>query len=113
MEDFAYDYGTTVPDADTNSVNVAPDTSRAYETESQDSLSRDALQVYLQQIKLHHPLQVYLKSVFLVVLAPVRLNLVTAGLEYLPKLPTPRASPLFLALYLLPLLKELALPFLF
>jgi RNA polymerase sigma-32 factor len=51
MEDFAYDYGNTLPDADANSVNIAPDTSRAYQTESQDSLSRDGLQVYLQQIK--------------------------------------------------------------
>jgi RNA polymerase sigma-32 factor len=51
MEDFAYDYGNTLPDADANSVNIAPDASRSYQTESQDSLSRDALQVYLQQIK--------------------------------------------------------------
>jgi len=56
--------------------------------------------------------QVYRKSVFLVLLAPVRLNLVTAGLEYLPRFPTPRALPRNLDLYLEPRLKELGVLFL-
>ena len=58
-------------------------------------------------------MQVKRKSVFLVLFAPVRLNLVTAGLEYLPKLPVPRAAPRNLARYFEPRLKELGAFFLF
>jgi len=57
--------------------------------------------------------QVYRKSVFLVFLAPARLNLVTAGLEYLPKFPVPRAAPRFRARYFDPRFRELGLRFLF
>ena len=44
----------------------------------------------------------YLKSVFLLVFLPVILNFVIAGLLYLPRFPKPLASPLLLALSLLP-----------
>ncbi len=57
--------------------------------------------------------QVYRKSVFLVLLAPVRLNLVTAGFEYLPKFPVPLAAPRNLARYFEPRFKELGALFLF
>lgn len=53
-------------------------------------------------------LQVYRKSVFLVLFAPVRLNCVTAGFEYRPRLPMPRARPRKRARTLEPRLKELA-----
>ena len=46
-----------------------------------------------------HSLHSYLKSVFLLSFFPVILNLVTAGLEYLPRLPVPLAFPLSLFLY--------------
>lgn len=49
----------------------------------------------------------------MVFLAPERLNLVTAGLEYLPRFPIPLAEPRNLALTLEPLLNELAAFFLF
>ena len=62
--------------------------------------------VFLQTV------QVYLKSVFLLLLAPVRLNFVNAGLEYLPQLPIPLARPLNLARYFDPRVKELAAFFL-
>ena len=57
--------------------------------------------------------QVYLKSVFLLVLAPVRFHLVIAGLENLPQLPTPLPLPRSLARYFEPRLNELLLRFLF
>src|SRR3989344_4081961 len=50
-------------------------------------------------------------SVFFVCFFPVSLNLVTAGLEYLPKLPKPLAFPLLLALILEPYESGLGCPF--
>ena len=67
----------------------------------------DLIFIFLQTV------QVKRKSVFLVALAPVLLNLVTAGLEYRPQFPTPRATPRLRARYLEPRLKELGAFFLF
>ncbi len=44
-----------------------------------------------------HTEQVNLRSVFFEAFFPVALNLLIAGLEYLPRLPWPRACPLLLA----------------
>jgi hypothetical protein len=57
--------------------------------------------------------QVYRKSVFFVLFAPVRLNFEIAGFEYLPNPPTPRATPRNRARYLDPRLRELGVFFLF
>src|SRR3989338_9389539 len=57
-----------------------------------------ALIPYLWLCILLHLVHVYLKSVFFVTFFPVIFQLVTAGFEYLPRLPVPLALPLNLAL---------------
>ena len=54
-----------------------------------------------------HTVHWYLRSVFLVCFLPVIFHCVTGGFEYLPRLPEPRALPLFLALTFEPYFKEL------
>ena len=51
MEDLAYGCETTNSHEDKTNVKTAPNRSRGSQTESQDILSRDALQVYLHQVR--------------------------------------------------------------
>ena len=51
MEDLAYGLETMNYDEDTTNVKIAPNRSRGSQTQRQDITSRDALQVYLQQVK--------------------------------------------------------------
>jgi RNA polymerase sigma-32 factor len=51
MEHLAIDYGTTIHDGDTSDISIAPNTSKVYQSESQDNLPHGTLQIYLRQIK--------------------------------------------------------------
>jgi RNA polymerase sigma-32 factor len=51
MEHLAHGYETTITDEDLTDVNINPNGSTLPEAESKNLLSRDALQLYLQQIK--------------------------------------------------------------
>jgi DNA-directed RNA polymerase sigma subunit (sigma70/sigma32) len=51
MENLAYGYETTNSDENKTSVKILPNKSKGSQTENQDILSGDSLQVYLQQIK--------------------------------------------------------------
>jgi RNA polymerase sigma-32 factor len=51
MEDLAYGLETMNYDENTTNVKTAPNRSRESQTESQDIISRDGLQVYLQQVR--------------------------------------------------------------
>lgn len=51
MENLAHGYETTNSDENKTSVKIVPNKSKGSQTESQDILSGDSLQVYLQQIK--------------------------------------------------------------
>jgi RNA polymerase sigma-32 factor len=51
MEDLAYGFETMNYDENTTNVKTAPNGSRESQTESQDIISRDGLQVYLQQVR--------------------------------------------------------------
>ncbi|MGD9033798.1 MAG: RNA polymerase factor sigma-32 [Desulfobacteraceae bacterium] len=51
MEDLAYGFETMNYDENTTNVKTAPNRSRESQTESQDIISRDGLQVYLQQVR--------------------------------------------------------------
>lgn len=51
MEHLAYEIEATSPDEDTTNINIALNRSRGSQTDNQDILSGDALQIYLQQIR--------------------------------------------------------------